>query len=93
MDEIMKKLKVANCSIAEYLAWVARNEARATLKNLRRDAGLDPGQELDPGTFDEEDVANVMKVIAEAAATQRRLNTARAATRRAAAAIGEEMKP
>ncbi len=88
-------LKLAAKALAEHAAWVARNAAREAMKQWRRDVGLDRGQDFGPGDYDEEDVPAIRKLIEDAASTQRKLGTARAATRRAivraAAAIGGRM--
>lgn len=78
-------LNVAARAIAEHAAWTARNQARKALQKWKRDAGYERGEEIKEGDWEAEDWAEIKAMESAASTAQRKLETARAATRRAIA--------
>jgi hypothetical protein len=77
--------RIGELAIAEHAAWTARNSSRAAMKKWHREGGFERGEEVSEATTDAEALTEWKALESEAIRTQRRLTTARAATRRAIA--------
>jgi hypothetical protein len=83
----LELLAIGRLAVREHQAWVDRNDFRKALKYWRRSAGLEPGEEASARTLAEEDLTEYEIFATPAKVAQIRLNTARAATRRAIARV------
>ncbi len=77
--------KIGKLAVAEHLRWKSRNLACDTLREARRGAGIERGEPITEEMFEAEDLAEWRAMEHEVQRAQRRLDTARAATRRAIA--------
>lgn len=84
-DPIHALLPIAWRAGAEHKAWVARNEARKAMKDWLWRIGFERGERPAESDLEPEDWAEWQALVSAASATQRKLNTARVATRRAVA--------
>lgn len=80
--------RVGRLALHEHAAWVARNKARKALRTWLHSHRAATGEWFDRDVAESEDVAALDALRQTATAAQKRLTTARATTRRAAAAIG-----
>lgn len=80
-------VSIGRLALREYVAWVQRNAARDALKRWRREACFEIGEVADLTTLEPEELAEHDALADAMTKAQRRLNTAKAATRRAAGKV------
>lgn len=81
--ELLELAEIGKRAIAEHAAWVARNKTRKEHRDFLRSYERETGEWFDVNQAEQEDVARHTELLKPAQDAQKKLTSARAATRRA----------